>query len=69
MDHGTKQQEVRAAPEENDRDWKLTEVREKWPVLYIAPFRSAILYAMLASRSGSSRLIVFAECAGPCNRW
>ena len=35
-------------------------------MLYIAPFRSAILYQMLVVWSESSRMIVFAECAVSC---
>jgi len=43
----TKQKEVRGAPEKNNCDWKRTELREKSPLVYLAPFRSAILQQML----------------------
>jgi hypothetical protein len=58
---------VRGAPKKNNCEWKRTEVQENWPVLYIAPFRSAIRHHMLVLWFASTRMIVFAEYASSCN--
>jgi hypothetical protein len=58
---------MRGAPKKNNCEWKRTEVQENWPVLYIAPFRSAIRHHMLVLWFASTRMIVFAEYASSCN--